>query len=95
MKVLVQRRISHALCLTKLAEILDKTHDLVRLGGELQARGSDLPQRIRPLCEQLAERYFSGRYPGFDLDDENWPRLRRQVREIEGILEIVKARSTR
>ena len=106
-RVLIEKKISHAMCLSKLAEILEKilkaelirdgwflerTHDLLKLGGELRARGSDLAERIRPLCESLAEKYFTDRYPGFDLEDEDWPALRRQADEIGRLLDMVKAR---
>ena len=105
--VLIEREISHAMCLGKLAEIfekvlkaelirtgwfLEKTHDLLKLGGELRARDSDLTERIRPLCESLAEKYFTDRYPGFDLEDPDWPELRRQAEEIESLLAVVKDR---
>jgi len=68
---LVQKELAYSLCLSKLAEILEKvikaelirtgwflvkTHDLLKLGGELRARGSDLTERVRPLCEALAEK---------------------------------------
>ena len=34
------------------------------------------------------------RYPGFDLDDPDWPALRRQVEDVGKLLEMVKARVT-
>jgi len=106
-RLLVERQLAHGLCVSKLAEILEKvlkaelirngwflekTHDLLRLGGELAARNSDLAARVRPLCEDLAERYFADRYPGFDLEDEDWPTVRRQAEEIGHLLAIVKSR---
>ena len=106
-KHLIAAETSHSLCVSKLAEILEKvlkaelirsgwflekTHDLLKLGGELQARQSDLIERVRPLCEDLAERYFSDRYPGFDLEDEDWPALRRQAEAISALLDLVKSR---
>ncbi|MDD2706568.1 MAG: HEPN domain-containing protein [Verrucomicrobiae bacterium] len=105
--LLIAQETSHALCVSKLAEIfekilkaelirigwnLQKTHDLLKLGGEMRARGSDLTERIRPLCEFLAERYFTDRYPGFDLEDENWGALSVQADEIAALLKIVKGR---
>ena len=95
------------MCLSKLAEILEKvikaelirsgwflekTHDLLKLGGELRARDSNLVERIRPLCESLAEKYFADRYPGFDLEDPNWLELRGQAEEIERLLAVVQER---
>jgi len=47
---------------------------------------------FQPLCEELAEGYFTDRYPGFDLEDEDWPRLRRQVDQIAVLLETVIGR---
>jgi hypothetical protein len=41
---------------------------------------------------ELAERYFTDRYPGFDLEDEDWPRLRHQADQIAGLLETVNKR---
>jgi HEPN domain-containing protein len=106
-RLLAEREISYELCLSKLAEILEKvlkaelirsgwflekTHDLLKLGGELRARRSDLTDRIRPLCENFAEKYFTDRYPGFDLEDPDWPVLRAQIEEIATLLAIVKER---
>lgn len=107
-RLLIAHEMAHALCLSKLAEIrekilkaelircgwfLEKTHDLLKLAGELQARKSDLTEQIRPLCETLAERYFTDRYPGFDLEDENWPERRRQADAITELLLTVKKRT--
>jgi len=106
-RLLIERQLSYSLCVSKLAEILEKvlkaelirtgwflekTHDLLKLGGELRARGSDLTDRVRPLCESLAERYFTDRYPGFDLQDEDWVTLRAQADETARLLEVVKGR---
>jgi len=105
--ILIERRASHSLCVSKLAEILEKvlkaelirsgwflekTHDLLVLGNELQARNSDLIAQVRPLCEELAERYFTDRYPGFDLEDEDWPKLRDQAAQIGTLLNLIKGR---
>lgn len=70
------------MCHSKLAEILEKllkaelirsgwrlekTHDLERLRKELRTRDQDLAESIESLCIDLAEVYFVGRHPGFDL----------------------------
>ena len=104
---LASRELAFALCVSKLAEILEKivkaelirtgwflvkTHDLVKLVDELRDRDPRLADRFQPLCEELAERYFSDRYPGFDLEEEDWPRLRRQADQVADLLEIVKKR---
>lgn len=105
--LLIERELSYSLCVGKLAEILEKvlkaelirtgwflvkTHDLLKLGGELNARNSDLTHIFQPLCEALAERYFTDRYPGFDLEDPDWTTLRRQADEIKHLLDTVKSR---
>jgi len=71
---------------------LEKTHDLRKLASELQLRKSDLEQRIRPLVVALAEVYFVDRYPGFDLDDPDWPKLRGQIHDVEALLAAIKSR---
>lgn len=71
---------------------LIKTHDLVKLVDELHERDPQTADLFQPLCEELAERYFTDRYPGFDLEDEDWPKLRRQVDEIAVLLDTIKRR---
>jgi hypothetical protein len=44
------------------------------------------------LCDDLAEAYFTDRYPGFDLEDPGWPKLRQQLGEIEAMAARVRAR---
>lgn len=95
------------MCVSKLAEILEKiikaelirtgwflvkTHDLVKLVDELRDRDPELSDRVQPLCENMAEKYFTDRYPGFDLQDPDWPVLRAQIEEISRFLAIVKER---
>ena len=102
-----EREVAYVMCRAKLAEVLEKvlkaelirmgwflekTHDLEKLSGELRARGSDLMPQVDPLCEVLTEVYFTGRYPGFDLDDPDWPRLRSQIAGVAALLATVKAR---
>ena len=38
----------------------------------------------------LAEVYFAARYPGFDLEDPDWPDLRAKLEEVAWILQEVK-----
>ena len=71
---------------------LQKTHDLERLLQALIAHASELAEPASPLCAALAEAYFSDRYPGFDLDDPDWPALRAQVEEVAALLAAVQAR---
>ena len=63
-----------------------------RLLEALVARGSDLVPKVEPLCDVLAEVYFTDRYPGFDLDDPDWPALRAQVEGVTALLETIKSR---
>ena len=104
---LAAQQLSYWMCQSKLAEALEKilkaelirigwalekTHDLQRLGRELQARGSDLLTTVRPLCNALAEVYFSHRYPGFDLEDENWTELNGWIVQTTSLLQTVQSR---
>ena len=105
-RLLAQQELAHTMCRSKLAEVvekiikaellrlgwfLEKTHDLRKLGGELEARGSHLMSIVRPLCNEFAEVYFIYRYPGFDLDDPDWPTLRAQLSEATRLFEAVKS----
>lgn len=107
LKALAVQELGYEMCRSKLAEVLEKvlkaellrvgwrlvkTHDLEVLAGEFRARGSDLLAQVEPLCEALAEVYFTDRYPGFDLEDPNWPNLRQQIEAVAGLAAIVKAR---
>ncbi len=107
LRILVAQQIGYTLCRSKLAEVvekimkaelirigwsLEKTHDLEKLLGELNFRHSDLTPRLEPLCEELTEAYFTGRYPGFDLEDEDWPALRAQLDQVSEVFDTVKVR---
>ena len=104
---LAQQELSPQLCSSKLAEVLEKilkaelirvgwtlekTHDLEKLANELNARGSDLVAEVRPLAIALAEVYFADRYPGFDLDDPDWPAFRQQLAQVNVVFHKVKKR---
>jgi HEPN domain-containing protein len=104
------RQISFIACRSKLAEVVEKTmkaelirlgwslertHDLERLLDELVARKSDLVPAFEPLCDALADAYFTDRYPGFDLDDPDWPLLSQHVEAAAKLLEIVGTRTRR
>jgi HEPN domain-containing protein len=104
---LIRQELGYAMCRSKLAEVLEKTlkaelirlgwplektHDLGKLGQELQARGSDLAAQVRPLCMAFAQAYFVSRYPGFDLEDADWPDLRQRLSEDTTLLGTVKSR---
>jgi HEPN domain-containing protein len=80
--------------LIRISWELEKTHDLNRLLDLLVDRNSDLISVVEPLCDVLAQVYFTDRYPGFDLDDPDWPKLRAQVKGVTALLETVKSRLT-
>jgi len=107
LRALVQQELAYAMCRSKLAEVvekvvkaelirlgwfLEKTHDLEKLANELAARGSDLIGTVKPLCTALAEVYFTDRYPGFDLEDPDWPGLRGKLEEVTRLTEQVRGR---
>jgi HEPN domain-containing protein len=71
---------------------LEKTHDLNRLLDALIERKSDLLSTAEPLCDAFLQIYFTDRYPGFDLDDPNWPELRKQVENVRELLAEIKSR---
>lgn len=102
LKALATQELGYEMCRSKLAEVLEKvlkaellrlgwrlvkTHDLEVLAAELAARSSDLLDRVNPLCEALAEVYFTDRYPGFDLEDPNWPVFRQQLNDVVALAE--------
>ncbi len=95
------------MCRSKLAEVLEKiikaelirlgwslekTHDLVRLHDRMVEWQSELEPLAAPACLELAQAYFTDRYPGFDLEDPDWPKLRGQLQQVEELLAAVKAR---
>lgn len=107
LRIVCEREVGYLLCRSRLAEALEKilkpelirlgwflerTHDLQRLREALVARGSDLAVRVKPLCDSLAEFYFTDRYPGFDMEEPDWPTLRRQLDEVSSLLATVKQR---
>jgi HEPN domain-containing protein len=78
--------------LIRLGWELEKTHDLNRLWDSMVELGSPLADTAKPICQSLAEVYFTDRYPGFDLDDPDWPALREQVKQVSALLATVQAR---
>ena len=107
-RLLAEKEAGFHMCQSKLAEILEKvlkaelircgwflekTHDLERLRKQLRTRDPALADSIEGLCINLAEVYFTGRYPGFDLEDPNWSNFRVQLEEVSHVLGTVKARA--
>lgn len=92
--------IAFAACQAKLAEAIEKllkaelirggwkllkTHDLQLLCDELSLRDPVLEFEVRPLCQSHSESYLITRYPGFDLDDPDWPVLRTQFEAVTAL----------
>lgn len=107
LRLLADRELSFEMCKGKLAEVLEKivkaelirlgwtlvkTHDLRFLAKELRDRKSDLVDALHPLAMALAEAYLLDRYPGFDLDDPDWPGLRDQLQQVVALHAMVQAR---
>ena len=102
-----ERELSYITVRSKLAEVLEKilkaevirlgwvlvkTHDLRFLAKELRDRQSDLVAEVHPLATSPAEAYMLDRYPGFDLDDPDWPPLRVQLGQIVALHAAVQSR---
>ena len=77
--------------LIRLGWRLEKTHDLNRLALALRENQSPMAAASTPLCKVLAEVYFTDRYPGFDLDDPDWPAFRTQIEQVAALHAIVQA----
>ncbi|MCW5553061.1 MAG: HEPN domain-containing protein [Verrucomicrobiae bacterium] len=107
LRVLARQEVSYSLCRSKLAEVLEKvlkaelirtgwflqkTHDLEILLGHLKSRHSDLVPQSAPLCKAFAEAYFSDRYPGFDMEDPDWPDMRAKLEQVASLMATVKSR---
>lgn len=107
LKVLAASEVGYAMCRSKLAEVLEKvlkaeliragwflekTHDLEILSGHLRAKRSDLMPQVDTLCAALNEVYFTDRYPGFDLEDPDWPKFRGQLEQVAALAQTVKVR---
>lgn len=80
--------------LIRLGWALERTHDLNRLFDLLVERHSDLVLLVEPLCDALVQVYFTDRYPGFDLDDPDWPALQGQIDQVATLLAAVNGRIT-
>ena len=95
---LIPQQIAFPACCSKLGEALGKLlkADLIHQGWQLrkihdlQALREDLeeldPRRaedLRTIVDALADSYIETRYPGFDLTDEDWPRLQELLTFVE------------
>ena len=105
--LLLERRAAFWVARSKLAEAfekalkadliargwrLEKTHDLQRLVDHLSAYDPGLASNIQSTADELAESYTESRYPGFDLDDPDWPDLERITSEVESYVKKTRAR---
>jgi HEPN domain-containing protein len=103
--VLADQKTAYYLCISKLAEVTEKLikaelirlgwnlvklHDLQKLNDELHLRNSKLAHQIDDLVEALSERYFTDRYPGFDLEEPDWKELRRLMAQVDALDCIVR-----
>ena len=77
--------------LIRLGWRLEKTHDLNRLALALRNHQSPVETDATPICQALAEVYFTDRYPGFDIDDPDWPLLRTQIGQVSALPSTVQA----
>lgn len=55
---------------------------------------ADLADPADPLVTSLTEAYFTDRYPGFDLDDPDWPALQKSVETVGELIEKVRGQLT-
>ena len=106
-RLAAERELGHAAARSKLAEVLEKvikaellrlgwrlvkTHDLRFLHRAMGEWNSDLAAQAEPLCIELAEVYFTDRYPGFDFTDPDWPAFRSQVAAVDALFAEIKTR---
>jgi len=71
---------------------LERIHDLRRLASALRQFDPELVASIDSVCEDLADAYFSDRYPGFDLEDPDWPTLRAQFAAVTALAAEIRRR---
>ena len=102
---LADQETAYYLCISKLAEVTEKLlkaaliplgwslvklHDLQRLNDELRLRDAHLAGQIDDLVEALSDRYFTDRYPGFDLEEPDWPKLRCLMAQVDALADAVR-----
>jgi HEPN domain-containing protein len=107
LRALASQHLSYHLCRSKLAEVIEKalkaeliragwklrrTHDLIELEAELAHFSPGLLPQVQPLTEAFAQVYFSDRYPGFDLEDEDWPTLLIHCEAVGDLLTTIERR---
>ncbi len=103
-RLLVREQVAYPVCKSKLAEALEKglkanlltqgwrlekTHDLQKLNDALAACDESVAEKLQSLVDDLAECYIEERYPGFDLEDPDWPSAADLLAQVsEYILEL-------
>ena len=108
--VAAKQELSFVSAHSKLAEVLEKvikaellrlgwrlvkTHNLNVLHETLVEWNSDLADLARPLCKALEQVYFTDRYPGYDLEDPDWPRIREELAQVQALFAAVQERVAR
>ena len=63
-----------------------------RQADEFSPRAAVFEAEAQPLCRALSEFYLVTRYPGFDLEDPDWPTLRTQCSDVTELLERIRTR---
>lgn len=91
-KLLIEHETAFAVARVKLAEALEKAlkadliqrgwklekvHDLQKLCDYLAQFDTRQADSLQPLVDELAESYTISRYPGFEMDEPDWPALRK------------------
>ena len=99
--VLAEKRLAFRVCRSKLGEALEKAlkadlirrgwdlrriHDLQSLADDLEAYDADAVRSVRAAVDELADSYTEDRYPGFDLDEEDWDLLISCVAVVNGYI---------
>jgi HEPN domain-containing protein len=103
--LLSQHRMAYEVCISKLAECLEKIikaeltrnkwklrkeHDLQWLAKEMANFSPDLTLSIQDTVETLADVYFSSRYPGFDLQEADWDSFAIHHQVVKSLFDKVK-----
>jgi len=103
--LLYENRIAFEVCQSRLAECLEKVikgelvrngwrlkkeHDLQWLAKEMELFTPDLTALISQVVEELADVYFTSRYPGFDLEEPDWDQFGIQLATVRDFFERVQ-----
>jgi HEPN domain-containing protein len=103
--LLHENRIAFEVCQSRLAECLEKVikgelvrngwrlkkeHDLQWLAKEMETFSPELTLQIHEVVEELADVYFTSRYPGFDLEEPDWERFGLQMKTVLAFYDEVK-----